>query len=112
MLIIGNRARSADYVRSKAPREGDNLGSVAVGDFEHGRPALRLAAEVPPHRAFTPLVDGLDVVVDDHQRFRARVYHLGRKRKPLRLEVVGLVNQDSVVLFGWDMSLIYSLHDL
>jgi len=78
VLIIGDRARSANDVRSEAPCEGNDLGSVAVVDFQHGRSALRLDSQLPPHRAFTSLVDGLDIVVDDHQRLGARIYHLGR----------------------------------
>lgn len=33
VLIIGYRSRSADYVRSEAFREGNDLGGVAVVDF-------------------------------------------------------------------------------
>jgi len=112
VLVIGYRSRSADHVRSEASCKGDDLRGVAVVDLQHGRPALRLDAELLPHRAFSPFIDSLYIVVDDHQRLGARVYHLGRQRKPLRLEVVGLVDQDSVVLLRRDMPLIDSFHDL
>ncbi len=112
VLVIGRRARSTDHVCSEASRKGNDLGRVAVVDLQDGRPARRFDAKLFPHRPFTPFVDGLNIVIDDHQRLRARVHHLGRKCEPLRLEIVCLVDQDSVVLLHGDVPLIDSLDDL
>ncbi len=110
VLVVGRRAGSANDIRSEASREGDDLRRVAVVDLQHGGSAFGFDSELTPHRALTPFVDRLDVVVDDHQRPGARVHHLGRKREPTRLEIVRLVDEDGVVLLRRDMALVDRLH--